>query len=118
MGKQDKLPLEQDYQADIVANLEKAGLIVTRLNAGVARSLDGKRIIKLAKKGTTDLVVAAFEGKTVWFEVKRHGEKPSAEQRKYHARLRTMDHTVAIVESVEQALVACGVDSLWNINAG
>jgi len=106
------LPLERDYQADIVANLEKAGCVVTRLNAGVARSFDGRRIIRLAKKGTTDLVVATFEGKTVWLEVKRPGEKPSADQRKYHARLRAMGHTVAVAESVDEALAACGIPTI------
>ncbi len=93
---------------DALKSLEVMGRIkVLRHNAGRRGG------VTLGAKGTPDIQVLLRGGKTVWLEVKRPGNwkrstnpKTVAAQAKWKAEAAALEHTVVIVQSVQDAITA------------
>ena len=93
-------------EANISRSIQKAlpalGVRVLRLQSGKVRTATG--FVQLCPTGTPDLLVIARNGRVVWLEVKRPGEKPTAEQAATHAWLSDGGHAVYVVTSAQQAI--------------
>jgi hypothetical protein len=92
---------EADIQSEIVARLEAAGLLVFRLQCGLARGWKGGRMT-LCPPGTPDLLVVGrcfLETKTAEGEL-----RPS--QIQMHRHIRAAGERVATVRTVKEALAA------------
>lgn len=87
---------ETELQAAIANALNRLGFWVERTNAG---STGGVRHLR---KGTPDLlIVAPAYG---WIEVKRLGEEPNPNQKKWMARASRAGVPHAVVSSVNEAV--------------
>jgi hypothetical protein len=90
-------PREGDISRSIGQMLTDSGIWNTRTQSGVLRLQSG-HTVNLCKAGTPDRV-AAFH-LNFWFEIKRPGEIPSAEQAKVIAELRDNGSIVFVLDSV------------------
>jgi hypothetical protein len=79
----------------------------TRLNSGRVRSANGGWV-HLCRKGTPDRMVIDH-GKVLFFEVKKLGEVPTADQIKQHALLRSQGAEVFVVYCCADVAKALGV---------
>ena len=100
---------ETAIQAAIRQTAEYCQGIVIRMNAGLARSFDCKRVIHLAQKGTPDLLLVGPSGQTVFVETKARRGRLSPEQAEMHARLRDLGHTVIVARSVDDIAPTLGL---------
>lgn len=91
---------ETSRQALIVEALETAGRLVIRIQSGRVRVKGGW--MHLAPTGTPDLYVVGWG----WLETKLENTKPSAEQLRMHARLRSAGERVEIIRTPSEALSA------------
>lgn len=85
-----------------------------RLNAGLARSVNGKGIIKLAEAGTPDWLfffrsttTAPWPMVPIYIEFKAPGKKPSKVQTEWHATAKKQGFRIEVVCSVEHFLAIC-----------
>lgn len=96
---------ENDVERACLDMLGYRGYWVTRLHTGIFKSVDGKRWITGAKKGTPDYAALHQRFPGFLLEVKRPGAAPTPEQIKKHGELR-LGFRLAIltVDSVENLL--------------
>lgn len=92
--KRSLRPKETDVSASIASQLDGAGVWNTRVQSGSVKTATG--YVRLAKPGTPDRVAAA--GVPVWIEVKRSGEKPTADQLATHEKLKANGSLVFVVD--------------------
>lgn len=90
---------EHDIQTAIVQYLKALGCVVIRLNAGLAFSKTGGRIVQ-CPPGTPDLLAVTPLG-VFFFEVKAAKGKLSESQALMHTRLNELGQRVRVVRSVE-----------------
>ena len=95
---------ETTLSRNIQEALARMGVRVLRLQSGRVRVKGGW--MQLAPEGTPDLLAILKSGRVLWIEVKRPGEKPTAEQLAEHARLLRDGHAVAVVTTVQEAVDA------------
>lgn len=102
---------ETQLSKSIRGALEAAGVWNQRVNSGKLLASSGGRsyMVQLAPKGTPDILVLSPYG---WLEVKRPGEKLSADQVAWHARAERERVRSAVVHSIEEALMQV---SLWKV---
>lgn len=98
-------PREAEIQSLIVEYLEAHRFVVIRVNSGLVKR--GKHFIKLAKKGTADIVaILPPTGRVLAVECKKPGEEPRKDQ-------------LAFLESVRRVggigIVATGVDDVARV---
>jgi hypothetical protein len=89
---------ETQLSRSIQDALAGVGLWCIRVHSGKVRVRGGW--LQLAEPGTPDLYCIAL----CWFEVKLPGQKPNADQLKWHARAKAMGEKVYVVSSVEEAV--------------
>ena len=90
---------ETDVKLAITKALEAAGYIVTRTAASGYRGR-----MKGAKKGTPDLHVIGFGGRSVWLEVKAtEKDKPTKEQLDFFDAARSAGAYAAVVRTPDEA---------------
>lgn len=98
---------ESEIQSEILLALSDAfhelGGTFWRQNAGTAKSLDGRRTIKLAPKGASD-IVGTFMGRMVAPEIKRPRKKPTEEQLTFRDRMIAGGAAPFVWTSAEQAI--------------
>lgn len=99
---------ETKLQAQIVKELEKYGLVL-RQQVGKYRSLDGKRIVSIGKKGTPDLLYISHTGEIAFIEVKLPHGRLSEEQKEWLHKLTRMGIACGVAKSIEDALSICGI---------
>ena len=99
---------EGALQHSIRLALEAPGHMVIRVQSGnVNLGTTAKpRWMRLAQKGTPDLLVLGRDGKTTWLEVKLPTGKVSPTQITWHSWALAWGHRVAVVRSVSEALAA------------
>jgi hypothetical protein len=100
---------EAKLQAAIIQTAQLAGWLAIRLNAGVAWSRDGRYPIRLAPKGTPDLLLIGPAGQLVFCECKSRRGVVSAEQATMIARLQGMDHEVIVARAVDDLAETLGL---------
>ena len=98
-------------------------LRVWRQNIGVARSMDGKRVIRYGHPGAADLTGVLACGIRLELEVKRRGGRQSKDQRLFQGVMDRMGAIYSVVdseESVDQVLrghlagcSVCGDQNKW-----
>ena len=93
---------ENDVEAGCMTILELHHYAVYRLHAGLFESLDGKRKIYGARKGTPDWICIHEQHRGFLMEVKRPGAKLSPDQESEIAMIRLrFSVPVVVVESAE-----------------
>ncbi|MDQ2831836.1 MAG: VRR-NUC domain-containing protein [Chloroflexota bacterium] len=97
---------ERAIQAAIIEYLRWRGFYVQRLNSGAARVESG-HLIRMAAAGTPD-VLAIKDGRALFVEVKRPGNKPTALQQAMMETLRGYGARCLVATSVED-LHAAGI---------
>ena len=93
---------ENDIQRSIIQWCEMRGDIVLRMNAGRTQ-----HNVRLAPRGTPDLLCLPRTGGMYWIEVKQPGKKPNDYQVSMHDELFSRGHLVIVAcsyEDVETAL--------------
>lgn len=100
-ARRAKGPSETALSKAIRDALEATGAWVLRVNSGMIQLRHGGWM-HLAPKGTPDVLVLAPV--KAWLEVKRPGEKLTAEQELTHARLVEAGWHVGVAHSVGEAL--------------
>lgn len=90
---------ETEIQLPVLNYLRLRGIPATRNQAGTVHV--GKSWINLGTPGWPD-IIACWHGRFLGIEVKRPGEKPSAEQRRVHEELAAAGAIVLVVHSVEE----------------
>jgi hypothetical protein len=95
-------PSESAIQRAIVDLLRYQGLLVIRINSGMARAMRTESIVHLAPQGTPDLLVLFPEGKVLWIEVKTRTGRIRPDQVQMHDRLRSLGHDVVILRSADE----------------
>lgn len=107
---------ESNLQASIIQLAWLHGWLPIRLQVGLFRSLDGKRTIPIGEKGMPDLLVIPLERvpigcpRNVWLECKALDGVLSAEQRAWHAWLRSNGEMVYVTRTLEDAARALGIN--------
>lgn len=99
MAKIDDLKTENDIQKEIREFMQLHGWLVFRMNAGRRGGA------QLCPAGTPDLLCLK-NGRVLFIEVKRPGQKPSKVQKEFHELLMGNGFTV---------IVACDIDDLSEI---
>jgi hypothetical protein len=93
---------ENDVEKACLTVLRTRNYWVVRIHTGTFKSVDGKRFIKGAEKGTPDYQTAHSLYPGFLLEVKRPGEAPSPEQALKILEIRRGYHVaVAVVDSAE-----------------
>ena len=87
---------ETDIQRDILAYLKLRGICAWRVNAGRA-----SYNIRLAPKGTPDIIGYLPDGRFLGIEVKRPGKNPTPVQQEWHDRARESKCCVFVARSIE-----------------
>lgn len=95
-------------QNKIIKALEQHGLVL-RLQVGKYRSLDGKRIVSIGKRGTPDLMYLSMTGEVAFIEVKLPHGRLSEEQKDMLHALSRMGFKAGVAKSVEDALSIAGI---------
>jgi hypothetical protein len=95
---------ETARQAEIVAALERCGLLVLRLQCGLARGWKGGRMT-LCPPGTPDLLVVGC----CFLETKTDDGKLNENQVKMHRTIRAQGWEVHTVRTPHEALRAVGL---------
>lgn len=93
---------ENEIQKSIIDWCEARGDMVLRMNAGRTQ-----HNVRLAPKGTPDLMCLPRGGGVYWIEVKQPGKKPTEDQLAMHKELFSRGHLVIVAcsyEDVETAL--------------
>lgn len=78
------------------------GWICYHTNVGKVRQADGSYFSTGLPKGWPDLIVLTNSGITFYAETKSIGKEPNDEQIKIINLLRSMNHKVAVVHSIEE----------------
>ena len=94
-----KIPSEHDEQKVIVMWLRKLGIFVYAVpNGGLRDAITAKRLKdEGAMSGIPDLQIVLEGGKVIWVEMKRRkGGSVSPAQKKVHAQLEALGHTVVV----------------------
>jgi hypothetical protein len=100
-------PHERDISRAIGQALTDVGIWNTRTQSGQVRTSSGHNM-NLCRPGTPDRIVA--DGFHIWIEVKRPGEKPSAEQVATLATLRSNGALAFVVDDpAELSIILKGV---------
>jgi hypothetical protein len=92
---------ETAIQKQIIDCARAMGYKPFRMNSGQARNN-----VKLHAAGTPDLLIIMPRGRSLWVEVKRPGQHPTAIQMKRHKELRDMGHACTVCRSVEEFVEA------------
>jgi Holliday junction resolvase len=105
-----KAPLEKDIQRAILSYLGYVGAVAVRINSGVSRT--GGRFVRFNSLPGCPDVLACVAGRFVAVEVKRPGERPTAQQQ--HAidsinRAGGLAFVARSVGDVHAALIAEGL---------
>lgn len=93
---------ESDLSRSVQKELVKLGAWVIRLNSGMAKR--GARFIRLAEKGTPDLLVLQKGAAPGFLELKTDTGTVSEDQIAWHERARSFGINIAVVTSVKQAI--------------
>ena len=102
---------ERDIQqAILLAVGSRPDVRLWRTNAGMARSLDGKRIIRLGIPGLTDLSGILADGRALFIEAKSASGRQTAEQQAFEAIVRKFGGVYLVARSVEEALAGIWED--------
>ena len=100
---------ENDVERACLDLLALHGYWVGRNHCGTFKSVDNRRWIKGAPKGTPDYACLHADRPGFLMEVKRPGERPSPEQDQKHFEIRLSSHVaIAIVDSVESLVAWLG----------
>lgn len=91
---------ETPLSAQIAQWLDNRNIYNDRLQCGIIKSPAGNWL-KLCKRGTPDRF-AIIRGQIIFIEVKRRGEKPSAEQTAKHLELMEQGAIVLVADSFEE----------------
>lgn len=95
---------EQQIQQAILLALGSSKMCrVWRINAGVSRSLTGARVIKGAPKGHPDIAGMLSDGRALFIEVKKPGEKQTDQQKTFEAMVKRFQGVYLLAHSVEEA---------------
>lgn len=101
---------EKDIQKAILAFLWKMGYPAFPVpNSGFFNPATRRyNIVDMSNhvKGVPDIVCPCPGGKTVYFEVKSETGCLSSEQIEYHTILRTKNHNIAVVRSVNEVIMS------------
>ena len=96
---------EQNIQQEILLAIgTRPDCRVWRINAGQARSLDGKRIIKGAPPGHPDIAGILADGRWLGLEGKRPGERQSEGQRNFQRMIEGFGGVYLVARSAEEAI--------------
>lgn len=101
-------PRETDIQRDILQALAwERDVEFFRNNTGALPGPNGHLVFYGLGKGSSDLIgILAPSGRLLALEVKRPGEKPTASQLIWQARIRDLGGFACVVDSVESARAA------------
>ncbi len=80
--------LEKDIEVELVRAVEKVG--------GIAYKFTSPQ-----RANVPDRICVFPNGRAIWVEVKRPGEKPTSAQEREHARLKVRFQRVRVVDSFE-----------------
>ncbi len=100
---------EAALQRAIIQTAQFAGWLAIRLNAGTAWSRDGTHPIRLAPKGSPDLLLIGPRGQACFVEVKRPGGRCSAQQTAMIATLQALGHRVIVARSIDDLADVLGL---------
>lgn len=75
---------------------------IARLNAGIARSIDGRHVLKLAPKGSPDVIGCLATGRFLGAECKLPGEPVRSEQAARLEDIRSAGGLALVVSSVDE----------------
>lgn len=103
---------ETDVKRDIAQTARAMGAKCHRLNGGRVRVKGGW--MHFDEDGTPDLLTVWPNSKTLYVEVKKPGESPTAVQKLRHRELRNMGHSVVVCHSVDEFVEAAGELNLVN----
>ena len=95
-------PLERDISRAITKALEAMGLVVIRIQSGVVKV--GDHYVRQARKGTHDKLVLGKQGRSLFVEVKRPGEKLKPAQVRFAARLERLGHRWVRADNVRDVV--------------
>lgn len=100
-------PREDIIKRSITDVLELKRLVVHRMQSVAGKAQSGQWV-RAGEPGIPDLLVELPGGRCIWLEVKRPGRWGRVEphQAAWHAAARARGQRVAVVTSVEEALVA------------
>lgn len=93
---------EDDVEAQCLQVLRLRGYRVERLHAGRFRSMDGRRVITGAPKGTPDYIAGHGRHRAFYLETKRPGGELSPEQEQKILEIKLCGMTTCVAESVEE----------------
>lgn len=92
-------PSERDVSRSVASQLDGSGIWNTRTQSGAIKTAAG-HILRLCRAGTPDRVAAA--GLQIWIEIKKQGERPSAEQAAAIAELKANGALCFVIDDPEQ----------------
>lgn len=96
------MQLEHIIQNKVMVELSQAGFTPYRMNVGVyyTKTLNP---VKVGVEGTPDILVLKNDGQVFWVEMKteKKGSRLRECQERYHAFLKSINHRVYVVRSVE-----------------
>jgi len=88
MPKLDEDPLESEVEAEVVKYAKSKGCMERKMNGTGYRGWPDRLFL--------------YNGRTLWVEFKKLGEKPTNLQRFIHGRLRTNGFDVSVVDNVTE----------------
>ena len=98
---------ETDLMRTICVELCKRGCIVHRTNSGILYTKDG-RPVRIGVSGMSDLQGHRPDGRCFYLEIKRPGQKPRENQRRFLDAMRSTGAIAGWADSVEKALEVVG----------